>query len=65
MRGTWWLVADLCQGTLTRVKEGVVEVQDFVAGRRKLLRAGQSYLAKAPAKKGAKPKRPKKSSKKR
>jgi hypothetical protein len=29
VRGTWWLVEDRCDGTLTRVKRGVVEVEDF------------------------------------
>lgn len=29
VRGTWWLTEDRCDGTLTRVKRGVVEVEDF------------------------------------
>ena len=29
VRGTWWLVTDRCDGTLTRVKVGRVDVRDF------------------------------------
>ena len=29
VRGTWWLVQDRCDGTLTRVKVGRVDVRDF------------------------------------
>ena len=29
VRGTWWLVEDRCDGTLTRVRRGEVEVEDF------------------------------------
>jgi hypothetical protein len=29
VRGTWWLVEDRCDGTLTRVKRGQVEIEDF------------------------------------
>ena len=45
VRGTIWLVQDTCEGTLTRVRQGVVSVRD----RKKtvLVRAGRSYLAKA------------------
>jgi hypothetical protein len=45
VRGTIWLVQDSCDGTLTRVRQGVVSVRD----RKKtvLVRAGRSYLAKA------------------
>jgi hypothetical protein len=44
VRGTIWLVQDSCEGTLTRVRQGVVSVRD----RKKtvLVRAGRSYLAK-------------------
>jgi DNA-binding beta-propeller fold protein YncE len=45
VRGTRWLVADRCNGTLTRVREGSVTVRDFVRDRRIVLRRGQSYLA--------------------
>jgi hypothetical protein len=46
VRGTRWLTEDRCDGTLTRVTEGAVEVRDRRTGRRVLIRAGQSYLAK-------------------
>ena len=45
VRGTRWLVEDRCDGTLTRVSEGVVRVRDFVRDRRIVLRRGQRYLA--------------------
>jgi Ca2+-binding RTX toxin-like protein len=47
VRGTAWEVVDRCDGTLTRVFEGIVEVFDFGLGRTITLRAGQSYLARA------------------
>lgn len=48
VRGTRWLVQDRCDGTLTRVLRGVVRVQDFRKRKTVNVRAGQSYLAKAP-----------------
>jgi hypothetical protein len=48
VRGTHWLVQDRCDGTLTRVLRGVVRVQDFRKHTTINVRAGQSYLAKAP-----------------
>jgi hypothetical protein len=48
VRGTKWLVIDRCDGTLTRVVRGVVRVQDFRARKTVNVRAGRSYLAKAP-----------------
>jgi hypothetical protein len=45
IRGTIWLTADRCDGTLTRVVRGRVSVLDFAKQRRVLVRAGQSYLA--------------------
>ena len=48
VRGTKWLVQDRCDGTLTRVQRGVVLVRDFRARKNVRVRAGQSYLAKAP-----------------
>ena len=48
VRGTQWLTADRCDGTLTRVTSGRVAVRDFRRKRTIILRAGQSYLAKAP-----------------
>lgn len=48
VRGTKWLVLDRCDGTLTRVVSGVVRVRDFRARKNVNVRAGRSYLAKAP-----------------
>jgi uncharacterized repeat protein (TIGR01451 family) len=47
IRGTRWLTLDRCEGTLVRVQVGIVLVRDFPARRSVLLRAGQSYLARA------------------
>ncbi len=48
VRGTNWSVEDRCDGTLTRVKTGVVDVRDFRARRNVSVRAGKRYLARAP-----------------
>jgi len=48
VRGTNWTVADRCDGTLTSVKTGVVAVRDFRKRRDVTVRAGHSYLARAP-----------------
>jgi hypothetical protein len=51
VRGTWWLVEDRCDGTLTRVRTGRVDVRDLRTRRTIRLRAKtkrSSYLAKAP-----------------
>ena len=51
VRGTWWLVTDRCDGTLTRVKVGRVDVRDFRLRKTIRLRAKTRrsiYLAKAP-----------------
>lgn len=48
VRGTKWLTQDRCDGTLTRVVAGVVRVQDFRARKTVNVRAGGSYLARAP-----------------
>jgi hypothetical protein len=45
IRGTTWLTADHCAGTLTRVRVSVVVVRDFVRARTVILRAGQEYFA--------------------
>jgi uncharacterized repeat protein (TIGR01451 family) len=45
VRGTFWLTADRCDGTLTSVKQGKVQVLDFVKHKKVLVKAGQSYLA--------------------
>jgi hypothetical protein len=47
VRGTIWLTEDRCDGTLVRVRAGRVEVLDQVRHRRVILRAGQSYFARA------------------
>lgn len=46
LRGTQWLTDDRCDGTLTRVTKGSVNVRDFVRRRTVLLRAGKRYLAR-------------------
>jgi hypothetical protein len=46
--GTKWLVQDQCNGTLTRVRRGIVRVRDFRRRKTVKVRAGQSYLARAP-----------------
>lgn len=48
VRGTWWLTQDRCDGTLVRVREGVVAVRDIPARRTVTVRAREAYLAKAP-----------------
>lgn len=50
VRGTWWLVEDRCDGTLTRVRQGRVDVRDLRLRKTIKLRAGKRYLylAKAP-----------------
>jgi hypothetical protein len=48
VRGTIWETIDRCDGTLTKVKRGVVVVRDNRKRRNITLRAGKSYLARAP-----------------
>jgi hypothetical protein len=48
VRGTKWLVIDRCDGTLTRVLRGVARVRDFAKRKTIDVRAGRTYLAKAP-----------------
>ena len=48
VRGTKWTVTDRCDGTLTKVTRGKVAVRDFRRRRNVLVRAGKSYLARAP-----------------
>ena len=45
VRGTRWLVQDSCDGTLTRVSQGLVSVRDTVKKKTFLVRAGRKYLA--------------------
>jgi hypothetical protein len=47
VRGTRWLTADRCDGTLTRVTNGSVAVRDFARHRTVVVRAGHSYVAKS------------------
>ena len=49
MRGTIWLVQDQCNGTLTKVTRGTVQVRDFKRKKTITVKAGHSYLARAPA----------------
>lgn len=46
VRGTKWVVEDRCDGTLTRVTEGAVDVRDFAKKRTVRVKAGESYLAR-------------------
>jgi virginiamycin B lyase len=46
VRGTRWLTQDRCDGTLTRVTEGAVVVRELHGKRTKVVRAGQTYLAR-------------------
>jgi hypothetical protein len=46
--GTIWLTADQCNGTLFKVRRGVVKVVDFVLDKTISLPAGKSYLAEKP-----------------
>ena len=48
VRGTIWITTDRCDGTLTTVKRGKVAVRDFRRKKTVLVRAGKSYLARAP-----------------
>jgi hypothetical protein len=47
VRGTIWLVQDRCEGTLTKVSRGTVQVADFRRNRTVTVKAGHSYLARA------------------
>ena len=47
VRGTVWLTADRCDGTLVKVKRGLVDVRDNRRKRTVPVRAGKKYLAKA------------------
>ncbi len=46
VRGTNWLTADRCDGTLTKVVRGVIQVSDLPQRKQVTVRAGKSYLAK-------------------
>jgi hypothetical protein len=47
VRGTIWLVQDECDGTLTKVKRGTVQVRDLKRKKTVTVKAGHSYLARA------------------
>jgi Bacterial Ig-like domain len=47
VRGTIWLVQDLCEGTLTKVTRGTVQVRDLKRHKTVTVKAGHSYLARA------------------
>jgi hypothetical protein len=47
VRGTNWLTTDFCDGTEIRVVAGIVRVYDLVTKKFILLKAGESYFAKA------------------
>ena len=47
LRGTDWETVDRCDGTLVRVKKGVVAVTDLVRKRTVVVRAGKQYFAAA------------------
>ena len=47
VRGTIFTVTDRCDGTLTKVRRGVVVVRDFRLRRTVVVRAGTSYLERA------------------
>jgi hypothetical protein len=49
VRGTHWRMGDRCDGTLTAVRRGIVDVFDFATRKTIVLHAGQSYLARARA----------------
>jgi hypothetical protein len=47
VRGTVWATEDRCDGTLVRVRRGLVAVRDFVGHRTVMVPAGHSHLARA------------------
>lgn len=47
VRGTLWYTEDNCNGTLVRVRRGVVAVRSFVLRKTVTVKAGHSYLAPA------------------
>jgi hypothetical protein len=59
VRGTYWVTIDRCDGTLTHVYRGVVDVYDFVLKKTVKVRAGHSYLAKSVKKEAVKAKKKK------
>ena len=47
VRGTIWLTADRCDGTLVQAKQGTLAVRDFTRRRTVRVRAGTTYVAPA------------------
>ena len=47
VRGTEWITEDTCDGTLTTVVKGAVSVRNLHNGRKKLVKAGRSYLVRS------------------
>jgi hypothetical protein len=47
VRGTRWEMVDRCDGTLTRVMSGAVDVRDRRTGRTVRIRAGRTHLSRA------------------
>ena len=48
VRGTAWLTEDRCDGTRFVVKEGAIDVRANGSRKSRLVRAGKSYLVRAP-----------------
>jgi hypothetical protein len=48
VRGTFWLVADYCNGTLVKVRSGKVVVRDLAKKKTVVVTSGHAYFAKAP-----------------
>lgn len=46
VRGTRWMTADRCDGTIVSVREGAVAVADLLNGGSTIVRAGQSRLVR-------------------
>jgi len=49
VQGTIWLTENRCDGTFFHVVEGVLKIQNFTLHKTITLKAGHSYLARAPA----------------
>jgi hypothetical protein len=47
VRGTIWLTEDRCDGTLVKVRRGVVDVRDFPKKKTFVVTAGHSHFARA------------------
>jgi hypothetical protein len=57
VRGTWWLTEDRCDGTLVRVRRGLVEVRDLELRKTVMVPAGESYFAQVATPKKARTKK--------